>query len=103
MVILFDALHVIGFGVMAQAQAWGVGRGDLLQSWGTAQASRGGEIIGGVAELLRLQGWGGHRRGARSGRGEFWGVGQGGTRSRASADRGNMCGECITSTTCRHV
>lgn len=44
MVILFYVLHVIGFG----GDGSGVGRGELLQSWGTSQASRVGRSSEGV-------------------------------------------------------
>lgn len=70
-VILFYALHVIGFGVMAQ----GVGRGDLPRA----------------GERLRLRGWGDHRRGAPSWGGWFWGVGAGCHQVQSLSRSGDMC------------
>lgn len=84
-VILFDALHVIGFGVMAQAQAWGVG--ELPQSWGTAQASGVGKSSEGcgTAQASRVgrssEGWrncSGFRGGAVIGGVRAQGVGSSG-------------------------
>ena len=63
-----------------------------LSGSGVMAQARGVGICSRAGELLRLRGWGDHRRGAPSVRGEVLGSGQGGTRSRASADRGHVQG-----------